>query len=283
MAILTMFMIVGLILTGSRGAWLSLVSVFVLAIVWRGLRQGWSAFSWRKGTIIMSVLAAIIFLATRPLIVNRGATLLDAGADMSFQMRLQMWQGSWHLFMTNPIFGSGFESFQYLFPTHRPAGLYNLIDYAHSEYLQVMIELGAVGLVLLLALFLMVINRAARIVRFSQTSWKRSLAFGGMIGLGSVMVHGLVDFHWHIPAVAFTAVVIAGMISGISYHGDTKRLRSLDIRWEPEKMWLKGGLLALIVVLFGVIIFRPMTSFAVSDYILSTAESARSVRRSSGR
>ena len=82
--------------------------------------------------------------------------------------------------------------------------------YAHNEYLQILAELGVVGLGLLLALFAMV----ARIVRRCRPSDSLRPVWGGAVaGLVALCVHGLFDFGWHLPAIALTGALLVGIVT----------------------------------------------------------------------
>lgn len=69
--------------------------------------------------------------------------------------------------------------------------------YAHNEYVQVLAELGAVGLILLLAI-LGAITRAVWRAR-AETPWP-DLHAGAAAGLLAIAVGSALDFLWHVPA-----------------------------------------------------------------------------------
>ena len=77
--------------------------------------------------------------------------------------------------------------------------------YAHNEYLQVLVELGAVGLALLVA-FLLV---TARHIRAAGRAVSRSpLRSGAVAGLVALLVGSAFDFLWHVPAVPLVAALL---------------------------------------------------------------------------
>jgi len=76
----------------------------------------------------------------------------ELGGTDSGKIRLFVWQGAWKVFLHNPLFGTGVETFAYAYYQYRPAGhnmtsewdyLYNK---AHNEYLNYLATTGAVGL-----------------------------------------------------------------------------------------------------------------------------------------
>ncbi|MFS8101280.1 O-antigen ligase family protein [Lentzea alba] len=76
--------------------------------------------------------------------------------------------------------------------------------YVHNEYLQVLVELGVVGLVLALGVVGAVL----------VAMWRgrgTSLWAGAMAAVVVVLVHSGFDFLWHLPVVLITAGVCAGL------------------------------------------------------------------------
>ena len=80
--------------------------------------------------------------------------------------------------------------------------------YAHNEYLQVSVELGLVGLALLLAMFAGV---AAGLSRSSTAGSTRPLWAGGVAALVALAVGSAFDFLWHVPAVPLFGALLIGV------------------------------------------------------------------------
>ncbi|MEU0882979.1 O-antigen ligase family protein [Lentzea sp. NPDC005914] len=76
--------------------------------------------------------------------------------------------------------------------------------YVHNEYLQVLVELGAVGLVLALGV----------VVAVLVAMWRgrgTPLWAGAMAGVVVLLVHSGFDFLWHLPVVLIVAGICAGL------------------------------------------------------------------------
>lgn len=80
--------------------------------------------------------------------------------------------------------------------------------YAHDEYLQVLADLGAIGLALLV-MFLAAIGRLLR--RGRTDPRRRALWAGAVAGAVAFAIHSGVDFLWHVPAVPLTVAVLVGL------------------------------------------------------------------------
>jgi len=80
--------------------------------------------------------------------------------------------------------------------------------YAHNEYLQVLIELGVVGL----ALTVFLLGALARSVGAGRaTAPSQELWVGAAAGLVALGVHSAFDFLWHVPALPLAAALLVGL------------------------------------------------------------------------
>jgi O-antigen ligase len=81
--------------------------------------------------------------------------------------------------------------------------------YVHNEYLQVLAELGFVGLALLVVL----------LASLAWTVWQgrpqapsTAIWAGAAAGLAALAVHSALDFLWHLPAIPLVGAVLAGLV-----------------------------------------------------------------------
>lgn len=78
----------------------------------------------------------------------------------------------------------------------------------HNEYVQALVEFGAIGLLLVLGLLVAILVVVRRRPKESPTLWA-----GAIAGLIALLVHSGFDFLWHIPAVVLTAGLLVGLAS----------------------------------------------------------------------
>ena len=129
-------------------------------------------------------------------------------------MREATWQGA----MAYWPWGSGLGSYRWVFPPFHPSELGNyLIDMAHNDYLQLMMELG-IGFVLMAALALALVARRvwalwAEARRRRGKGWCEADRLAVACGLGALAtaLHALVDYPFHIPANAMFAAFLLGV------------------------------------------------------------------------
>ncbi len=80
--------------------------------------------------------------------------------------------------------------------------------YAHNEYVQVLAELGVVGL----GLLLVALSAAARVVvRSAEVVRSRPIWMGASAGLVALAVGSAFDFLWHVPAVPLVGALLFGL------------------------------------------------------------------------
>jgi O-antigen ligase len=80
--------------------------------------------------------------------------------------------------------------------------------FVHNEYLQVAVELGLIGAAALLVA-LIAVGRAVWQGRDANgVSWA-----GVVAALVATAVHGGIDFVWHLPAIPFVTMLLAGTVT----------------------------------------------------------------------
>ncbi len=105
-----------------------------------------------------------------------------------------------------PVFGVGLNAFSSAYPLlYQTVWRTDWIGEAHSDYLQVLFDLGLVGVVLVGALLVLVFRSAWR------GAARGGLELGVFGALLALAVHNLVDFNWQIPANAATWVALAAL------------------------------------------------------------------------
>lgn len=111
--------------------------------------------------------------------------------------------------------GSGAGTYEAVFPRFQSAQSLNYVEYAHNDYAQIAMELGAPGALLVLALVALVLAQLRVLMRAYREDQRVSseLALRGFCGLGAaaLLMHSLVEFNMHIPALAITAAFLAGV------------------------------------------------------------------------
>ena len=134
----------GVLLTLSRGAWLSLG---VALTAWPLLALRGAARRWRWSLIVALLLAASVMALYLSASQVRGRIdqLLRNQGEVS---RSVMWRAGWKLAGERPLFGTGAGSYGVLFERYRPERFWDDPHWAHNDYLNTLSDYGIVGLLL---------------------------------------------------------------------------------------------------------------------------------------
>ncbi len=132
----------------------------------------------RKSGALRLLVAAVILVPFSSMFLGLGTGLVqDLGRDTTFTGRTAIWRYAIPM-VPNPVVGAGFESF---WLGHRIADMERLINQnvnqAHNGYIEVYLNLGFVGLVLLAALLITGYRRIIPDVRSQSNLGSLRLAF----------------------------------------------------------------------------------------------------------
>lgn len=186
--------------------------------------------------LIGVVLVATLFASQIDIlpVVDRFASLRDEfGTGYG---RLQVWKAATALVAANPIFGTGFGTWEMAFSPFRTDNAQFRVDFAHNDYLEFLAEGGVIGAALLLLAIWLVLRRRAREQDTPTTRDEITLAAG--IGFGALALHSMTDFHFSIPANAFGAAVLAGLLAR-RHESDTPEER--HPRWSARGARMAAG------------------------------------------
>jgi len=203
--------------------------------------------SWRArlGVVAVALLVAALGVGTlsQTRLGERMRDFVDrTGGSYSEVDRWVGWHASVEQLKDFPLTGSGFGSFRDVFPGYMPPGELAHWRQLHNDYLEVLVEGGAIGGVLLAWLILVYGWRVLR-PRF----WSGQLESAGLlIGLVTLAVHASFDFNHQIPANALLFVTMAAIASAAA--GEVPRDGPSRRRLAPVAV----GLALLLVALYGV-------------------------------
>lgn len=175
------------------------------------------------------------------------APSLDAWVGRTYLDRAELYATTLQLIFERPLLGAGASMFWPLFEAHRPemfAG--STILFAHNDYLQIWLEYGLPGLLLLLGLVAAALLGARKAWR-SDSGNPLPLACGA--ALASCFAHAVVDFPLYVPFVLFVAGGILGTLAqACDGRAATSQGRSGASGWQgtPVRAALAFAALALL-------------------------------------
>jgi O-antigen ligase len=192
---------VALVLTFSRGGYIALAVFAVLLVV--KVRPGL-----RRPLLVLGVVTAVAVLlivvvaSTTPLMRSRFSYV---ALNYTLQTRSAIFTATFHMIAAHPILGVGLGGYVYT--------LHHFIEiYPHDLYLTFWVELGLLGLLAFLYIFVKVLVSAWRALP-TATGFDRALLWGVVGTVVMWAVHGLVDSpYWkNDMAVEFWLVAAIGV------------------------------------------------------------------------
>ncbi len=196
--------------------YLAVAGLLAGAVVAVGLSrlQAWSARAGVAGTL------ATVAIAGPVAWVQHGAPylqkILESRGNLDSSGRSEAWTSAFALIAQNPLTGTGIG--QARFFVTGPGGRDAVSLYAHDEYLQTLVDLGAIGAVLLVILFatvaLTVGARPSELADASGATVRRrrgDVWAGALAALTAFAVHSGLDFLWHIAVLPLLAGLLVGL------------------------------------------------------------------------
>jgi len=222
---------VGLVLTGSRGGYVSttvsLLVFGVLSLIM--LRHAGARTFWRIGGLGLVAAAvigisAVFFINKSDFLMNRAQNIFD-----TTNMRIDMWKAGLQQWKLQPVFGTGSGTYLYYGRLFRTEQMQKDPIYVHNDYLQLLAEYGLVGgglFVLFLATHVLNGWKNFRRLGPKRVAVARSLLSNSMAlnvaaiaAVSAYTVHSFVDFNLHIPA----NVLLLAFVFGILANAGTQR------------------------------------------------------------
>jgi O-antigen ligase len=199
---------------GSRGGMLAFaIEMAVLFAVFITRR--------RSGKIALAF-GAFLVLASALLLWLGGGELVDRMTSIPVEMRTELSGGTrvsidrdcFRMFLQKPLTGWGLGVFPEVYPQFRSFYTNLLIDKVHNDYLQLLVETGAIGFMAMIWFLFSVYRAVIRKLKGWPADIDAEMALAALLGISGILVHSFVDFNLQIPANAalfFVLCAIAGM------------------------------------------------------------------------
>ncbi|HTI70294.1 MAG TPA: O-antigen ligase family protein [Candidatus Limnocylindria bacterium] len=161
--------------------------------------------------------------------------LLDKGSKNSGYSRPWIWEPAWRMWNDHELLGVGAGQFDVHFPEYRPSVIQTAPEFVHNEYLNILVDYGAVGAVIALGGLVVAIWTVASGSKHMErglsdlgTRGSNRTAFyvGAWAGLSGFAVQCIFEFDLHIPALALEVALVAGGLFSL-------------MRYASERYWIR--------------------------------------------
>jgi len=214
--------VVALLLSFSRGGiTASLVAALVAGVALAGAGAVRGRWMWIALVGLAVIAPAIAIIGPQTVTARwQGVFRFQWSEIDSAQARTHVWQNTWRAARDFWMTGSGIGSFSVVHP-HYQSARYSGHYYTHAEngFLQVLLETGLPGFLILLAGLILVARWTWVAVIQASDSRHRTGAAVIAGGLLAFTLHGLVDYVWYNPALAGVVSVLAGCLAALARLG----------------------------------------------------------------
>ena len=210
----------------SRGGVVALLGATATAVAALAARQG---RGWSTGGLLLAIAGAaglLVWFGLEP-IEARLVTLWHA--DTYAAGRGYLLAHAHEMVARFPLWGTGYGTFQYVEPLylHTSGDVGTIYQHAHNDYLEDLVEGGAIRLALRLIVAGLLVRFAWRATRAAASPALAGLAAGSLFAVTTVIIHSFVEFGLFVPAIAVLAATLAGQIAAL---GDVATAGQLDPR-----------------------------------------------------
>ncbi|MCK4648116.1 O-antigen ligase family protein [bacterium] len=269
--IMLVLFLFAIVTTRSRGTFLSLA----LIVIFLGALK-----SKRYVLIALGLLILIFSLLPTPTNSPLVRLITVGGKDPYAYTRISIWKSALSMIKDHPFLGTGLGTFKdafsgYNFPVEGVFARFGKkASFAHNEYLQIASEAGIFALGIFIWLLFAFFRKAKKLLRDFRNKEEYGLVIGLVAGIMGVLIHSLVDFPLHAPAIPIILSINAGMVMGLgspkspeeqaygagklSAKGEARQRRqspkSKIIFLQSKRYYLY---LVLIILILGYVIFTP--------------------------
>ena len=195
--------ITAIVLTQSRGAYLSLIFIIVAMML----------FASRKPVRrIMFIIAAVPYIITLlpSFVSERFLSVFSGTFDSSVSYRLGIWQGCLRMIRKFFFLGiGGGDSFASIYPDYATAGTEGAV-HAHNIFLQCMIESGIFGFLIFVVLIIVFIQLNTSRKKYTVTD-QRLFGFSAFCAIMAELIYGATDYIWYDRRMFFLFFAVMGI------------------------------------------------------------------------
>lgn len=194
----TTFLLLGMLLcfyyTRSMGNWIAFGGGLLLLLVLLAKRRAFAVSV--LGVVLLISILIIYLLPSSVYLVpepfrNKTISIVNFlfkgryPETGSIWVRIDLIKAGWWMFLQNPLFGMGFATYGRYAPMAGYRGIYILasFNYAHNSYIEILAELGLIGMILFLAFLYFVIRNAVSNIREAKNGQLRYLQIGTLAAI----------------------------------------------------------------------------------------------------
>lgn len=259
----TLIVAVALYVSGSRGAMVGALAVFLIGapgLLW--LHRDRANRRWLIGGLV-GLVAILSLVASNPRMralftvtaSSEGSAIASvAVADGPAQDRLFMLQAAEDIFSTNPLTGVGPGNLSRVYNLYRPLEVGNgleLVQQLHNTPAQILAELGALGLIAYSCWLIALLRLSIKLHRKLSEAADRYLFYGVCASYLGYGVSSLTDYQLENIGISSTLLVITALLInlGDTYIPASSAEAAVELSRQTRR-WLSLGILTFLCASF---------------------------------
>ncbi len=184
----------------SRGAYISLlIAMGILFAYAAHLRKF-------KNLLIAGSFIALVVLA------NSQITSVELKTEVSSHSRWLLWLGAINMLEEAPWYGIGNGMFHWLYPQYMSPDEKSLGLFVHNDYLQMLLELGILGVTLFVSMLTIVFLKSREMIMTHAGNENSQIYFGMTLAILATSIHSLVTFNFYIVVILLVLGLYVGFI-----------------------------------------------------------------------
>ena len=231
-AIAAAVMAVTIFLSGSRGGMVAFaVQMAVLGTVLVRRRKS-RTMALTMGAFLAVMFGLLAWLGGGQLSERLASIHTEAQTELAGGVRMDIDRDGINMFKLKPVLGWGLGTFATVYPHYRSFYSEFFINEAHNDYLQLLVEMGALGVVTMLWFLGVCYYRAIRKLHDWTKEPNGLVALAAMLGITGILVHSFVDFNLQVPANAalfYVLCILAAMKPRFAPFRQTRLRRGSEI------------------------------------------------------
>ena len=220
-ALVSILSSVTIVLTFSRGIWLSSIIAIILIL-------GLGIKILKKNIIYLGIVAVISLI---PVVIKWESIVIRflsiqnifSHAENSIEWRKSLLKSAVEIFADNPIMGTGLNSFPFVISAYQQRAGYFSIN-PHNYYLQLLAETGIMGFFTFIILALSILYMSFKAFSHSEKIYK-GIALGLLVGIISSLLHISVDIDWSVMSIPMVFWMEVGLLIAIYHSVNFKETR----------------------------------------------------------
>ena len=201
-------------LSGSRGGMIAFLVQMTVLGVFLIKRKKSRKLGFALAGFLVVLIGLAIWLGGSELgnrvisIRSESSTAISGGTRLAIvKDSLQMW-------IARPFLGWGFGDFPDVYPQYRSFYTNLFVNQAHNDYVQLLVEMGALGFVIMLWFLWRMFYGAVRKLGNWTSNINGALTLAAIMGCVGILVHSFVDFNLQIPANAAMFFYLGAIATG---------------------------------------------------------------------